>query len=293
MLCACPPDARPAAEYKTIGETNAMNEIRLIAMDLDGTMLNPQGEVSEKTREALTLAREKGIVTAACSGRYCENVSMLFLDSGLYGPVIGSNGAQTMDRPLGSMIFRHYIPADTARQIRETLDSLGADYYIFAQDRVVSSRKDMLHHSQIAMGDRIVAQSSVRFTLGPEAVDEAVERGIFKFFIRNNGELEEIRQELAAIPGACVTRSTPWNLEMMAEGVDKGLGLSELCGYLGIPLSQAMAFGDQENDLPMLLKAGMGVAMGNADAAVLERAKYRTLSNAEDGVAAMIRQVIG
>ena len=269
-----------------------MNQIRLIAMDLDGTMLNPKSEVSEETRKALTLAREKGIITAACSGRYCENVSILFLDSGLSGPVIGSNGAQMMDRPLGSLVRRHHISADSARQIRDTLDDMGTDYFIFAEGRVVSSREGAHHHSEISMGSKIVSRSSIRFTHGPEAVDEAIGRGIFKFYICNNGELEDTRTVLQAIPGAVVTRSTPWNLEMMAEGVDKGTGLSELCGYLGIPLSETMAFGDQENDLPMLEIAGMGVAMGNAEPMVLEKTVYHTLSNAEDGVAAMIRQMI-
>ena len=197
-----------------------------------------------------------------------------------------------MDRPLGALVRRHHISAASARQIRDTLDDMGTDYFIFAEGRVVSSREGAHHHSEISMGARIVSRSAIRFTHGPEAVDEAIERGIFKFYICNNGELEDTRTVLQAIPGTVVTRSTPWNLEMMAEGVDKGTGLSELCGYLGIPLSETMAFGDQENDLPMLEIAGIGVAMGNAEPMVLEKTAYHTLSNAEDGVAAMILKTI-
>ncbi len=274
------------------GDAAKMNEIRLIAMDLDGTMLNPKGQVSDATRKALAFAREKGVVTAACSGRYCENVSVLFLDNGLFGPVIGSNGAQTMDRPLGAMIRRHFIDPASASQIRETLDEMGTDYFIFADERVVSSQTGAHHHSEISMGEKILSQSSIRFTHGPEAVDEAIRRGIYKFYICNNGDLDDTREALRTIPGTVVTRSTPWNLEMMAAGVDKGTGLTELCEFLGIPLSQTMAFGDQENDLPMLEIAGMGVAMGNAEPMVLEKAAWRTLSNAEDGVAAMIQKTI-
>ncbi len=270
-----------------------MKTIRLIAMDLDGTMLDPRGEISAETRNALGRAREKGIVTAACSGRYCENVSVLLLDSGVYGPVVGSNGAQMMDEPMGRMVRRHFIAEETAARVRETLDELETDYFIFASERIVSSREDMHHHSEIGMGPRILSQSSVRFTHGPDAVDEAIRRGIYKFYICDNGELDETRLLLGAVPGANVTRSTPWNLEVMAGGVDKGTGLSELCEFLNIPLEQTMAFGDQENDLPMLLKAGMGVAMGNAEESVLRAAPYQTLSNAEDGVAAMVRRVTG
>lgn len=269
-----------------------MNDIRLIVTDLDGTLLNPEGKISAETREALLLARERGIVTAACSGRYCENVSLLFLDSGIQGPVIGSNGAQMMERPLGPMIRRHYIAQESAAQIRDTLDEMGTAYFIFADERVVSSREGAHHHSKISMGEKILSQTSVRFTYGPDAVEEAIRRGIYKFYICNNGELEETREILQRIPGAVVTRSTPWNLEMMAEGVDKGRGLLELCEYLNIPPSKAMAFGDQENDLPMLSKAGMGVAMGNAEPAVLKQTAWHTLSNAQDGVAAMIRRVL-
>ena len=256
-----------------------MKNIRLIAMDLDGTMLDPKGEVSAETKKALALARKRGVVTAACSGRYCENVSLIFLDNGLTGPVIGSNGAQMMDRPLGDMVRGHFIPPEVASRIRETLDDLGCDYFMFADRRVVSSKEGAHHHSEVSMGEKITSMSSVRFTHGPEAVDEAIRRGVYKFYVCNNGELGEVRETLQGIRGAAVTRSTPWNLELMAGGVDKGAGLAELCEYLNIPLSETMAFGDQENDLPMLLKAGMGVAMGNAEPMVLERTAYHTLSN--------------
>ena len=269
-----------------------MSEIRLIAMDLDGTLLNDQGTVSEENRKALALAREKGVITAACSGRYVENVSLIFMDNGLSGPIIGSNGAQASDVPLGSMIFRHFIAPDKAARIRETLDEMGTNYFIFADRLIVSNLDGAHHHSEISMGSRILSQTQVRFTHGPAAVDEAIGRGIYKFYICNNGELDDTREILAQIPGTVVTRSTPWNLEMMAEGVDKGTGLSELAAWLHIPMSQVMAFGDQENDLPMLLSAGMGVAMGNAEKQVLARAPYQTLPNTEDGVAAFIRKVI-
>ena len=270
-----------------------MSEIRLIIMDLDGTLLLDDGTVSPENRQALLDAQKRGVTIAVCSGRYCENASLVFLENGLSGPVVGSNGAQMMDTPMGTVRWKRFMAPASAARVRDTLDGIGAEYFLFADELVVTSNPAARHHSELSMGKKITELSAVRFGHGREAVDEALKRGIYKFYVRDNGDLPGVRRLLAGIPDANVTSSEPWNLEVMASGVDKGAGLTGLAAYLGLTPDQVMAFGDQENDLPMLTAAGVGVAMGNADEIVLEKAPYHTLTNNENGVAAFVRRMIG
>ena len=101
---------------------------------------------------------------------------------------------------------------------------------------------------------------------------------------------QAVRAKLEAMPEVLVTSSLPWNLELNAAGITKGSGMRNLCQYLGIEAEETMAFGDGENDWPMLEAAGIGVAMENGAPFLKERADRIAASNREDGVAEAIRQ---
>ena len=101
---------------------------------------------------------------------------------------------------------------------------------------------------------------------------------------------QAVRAKLEAMPEVLVTSSLPWNLELNAAGITKGSGLRNLCQYLGIEAEETMAFGDGENDWPMLEAAGIGVAMENGAPFLKERADRIAASNREDGVAEAIRR---
>ena len=101
---------------------------------------------------------------------------------------------------------------------------------------------------------------------------------------------EAVRKDLDRLSGLLVTSSMPWNLELNAAGVTKGSGLLQLSHFLGLSAEETMACGDGENDLPMLLAAGIGVCMENGASFVKKKADWITLSNDQDGVAAAIEQ---
>ena len=107
---------------------------------------------------------------------------------------------------------------------------------------------------------------------------------------QDEAKLERVRQELAALPGLDVTSSWSMNLELMPAGVDKGMAVAALAQRLGIGPVRVMALGDYDNDVSMLSYAGVSVAMANASEQARAAARYRTLSNDQDGVAYAIRR---
>lgn len=269
-----------------------MNDIRLIAMDLDGTLLQKNGTILPDTVRALKQAQERGVVIALASGRYPENASLFFLDYGLSGPVMGSNGAMLMDRPMGQTLALHNMKDQTAAMARERLDRIGAEYFIFAHKLVVTSRTDAVHHSEINDGERISRLGGVRFLHGPAGVNEALRMGLCKMYVFVRDNLREINEAVADIPDLQITRSGAYNVELMPRGIHKGSGITELARRLDIPLSAVMAFGDEENDLEMLTTVGWGVAMGNAPEHVRRQVGRVTAPFDDNGIARAIDRYV-
>ena len=269
-----------------------MNDIRLIAMDLDGTLLQRDGTILPETVSALQAAADCGVTLALASGRYPENASLYFMDHGLTGPVMGSNGAMLTDRPMGQTVALHTMREATASAVRRNLDAIGAEYFIFSHKLVVTSRQEAVHHSEINDGPRISRLGKVQFLHGPEGVDTALAVGVCKYYVFIQENLPRIMEAVGHIPDLLVTRSGQHNIELMPAGVHKGSGIAELAARLRIPLSQVMAFGDEENDLEMLTSVGYGIAMGNAPEQVRSRVSRTTAPFDQNGIAQAIRKYI-
>ena len=271
-----------------------MNRIRLIAMDLDGTLLASGGRILPETLRALRAAQARGVTLALASGRYPENAAAIFVDNGLIGPVMGANGAIIQDAPMGQTLFLHMMAKETAMAVREYLDGMLADYIIFSLKRVVTSRVGLTHRSELNDGPRMERLGGIRFGHGPEAVEMALKEGVCKFYVCEHPRLPEMAKSLRNVPGLLVTRSGVNNIELMPAGIHKGHGIGEMAKWLGVPMAEVMAFGDEENDLPMLTAVGFGVAMGNAPEHVRAQCAYATESNEENGIAhAIDRLVLG
>ena len=269
-----------------------MNDIRLIAMDLDGTLLQKDNTILPETLEALRAAKEKGVSIALASGRYAENAGLTLIDHDLQGCVMGANGAVIQDSPMGQTLYLHTIARETAEAARQCLDQMKARYIIFSYKLVATSEVGMTHRSEISDGPRIGRLGKVRFGHGRDAVDEALRIGACKFFIPDQPNLALLGPELRKIPELLITRSNEFNIELMPKGIHKGHGIAELARWLDIPLSSVMAFGDEENDLPMLTTVGYGVAMGNAPEHVKKQCAYVTDGFDENGIAHAVEKYV-
>ena len=268
-----------------------MNEsmpIRLIATDIDGTLLNSDHIIPEENIRAIRDAQKKGIIVAIASGRYVENVYLLLQQYGLSCHIIGVNGAKITD-PDRNALISHFIDPAAVQAVYQKLIELQMDYFIFGIDSVCTARQTVKHHSELSYG-KDIEKLGFHFYHGPEEAEKCCQNPVHKFFVCSNDRSDEVRAALQDIPGIELTRSSPRNVEINPAGVNKARGIEELAACFDIPLSQVMALGDEENDLPMLKAAGWGVAMGNGCESVKEAARFITDTNNQGGWAKAVRK---
>ena len=274
-------------------------KIRLISVDMDGTFLDPQGGITKKNLNAVKEAQAAGIIFSVATGRFYENAALVMKDNGLDCPLIAVNGGKITASPFGEVIAEHKMTKESAMEAFRILEEQQAEYYVFANGQVASRGLEDRHHAQIEFGDeRMLQEADTRFLYGADACLDLIDKGIYKFYVHAYRDIEKLGQIRFALEQgvnlSTLTHSGIYNIEIMPKGVDKGSGIAELAEYLGIGLDAVMAIGDQDNDLPMIRRAGWGVAMGNATDEVKQDARFVTLSNKEDGVShAVLRYALG
>ena len=275
-----------------------MKHVRLIALDMDGTLLlGDHQTVPQRNIDAIRRANAAGIHVCICTGRMLEDASDFTHRLNLPCMLIACNGTRISDAPLpeGRVIYKRSLEPEDAKRAIDLL----LPYHImmngFEDGRVTTIALAPGQHYHIA--DRALVE--VRY--GEEAMYAAAERGIMKLYLAEDGyagavDTENTRAARAAVqkalPHLQLTQSSPGNIEIMPENAGKGTALAFLANYLGFEREQVMAMGDAENDLSMLEYAYHSVAMANASPAVQKACRYQTLSNDECGVAAMIDRVL-
>lgn len=261
--------------------------IRLIASDVDGTLLSSQGIITKENIDAIHAAQEKGIVFAIASGRFPENVYVRMHQYGIHCPIIGVNGCHITDENLRT-IHTSSMPPQAAREVMDVLFDAKADFFMFNEHSLCTSHAGMPHHSEVSSPDEIKALG-FRYFHGKEEMLSSVNMPVQKYYICEGTRGDPLWKRLEQIPGIALTQSGDHNIEVIPAGVDKATGVAALADHYHIPLSQVMTLGDHENDIPMLAAAGWGVAMGNGTANAKAAARYTTKTNDENGLAHAIR----
>jgi Cof subfamily protein (haloacid dehalogenase superfamily) len=265
-----------------------MSAIRLIATDLDGTLLRGDGSISGRTRRALGWAREAGLAVVFVTARPPRDVHAIAEDLGITGMAVCSNGAILYDVATNRVIRREDFPSDLARQLVADLRQLDpAVRFATEHGHKVGYEPDFPRFF-----DDFVHHHEPR-------VDHAhrlCEEDLIKLLVHHPAHEADA---LAALigdstgPRAVVTRSGAEFVEIGLAGVSKASGLLHLAEDLGLGTHEIIAFGDMPNDLPMLKLAGRGVAVANAHPEVLAEVRETTHSNEDDGVAVMIEALLG
>lgn len=267
--------------------------MRLIATDVDGTLIRGDHTFTSRTRAAFQAARDAGIRVVAVSGRQPYSIGAMVKSSALMGTCIGSNGAVVTDLETRQILRQATVSVDTQRRIAEEMTRL------FPGLRVVSVRDG---------GDLYFAEEGYQGLSDPGQVetlwpieqriglrDEVLAEPSGKLVLRDDNfhpsELLAAARSLR-IDGFHATTSGAPFLEIGAAGVNKAATLAWLCDRWGIEAKDVIAFGDNLNDVEMLQFAGRGVAMGNALPETKEAADEVTASNEDDGVALVIESLL-
>lgn len=266
--------------------------IRLIASDLDGTLMAPDHmTVTQRTKNALLAMHEKGAKIAIATGRtlsFIENVTaqIPFVDYVIY-----SNGASVYDRTKKSVIYQNHIsPEDTAAAV-EMLSHFPVYYHIYAGGKIFVQNGREKYLGNLEMPDEFIKYLLSKF----EGCDDVAQRvrgmdaEIFDLFSMNGEDGEKILGWFDS-RGFITTSAVGSEVAVSVRGADKGTALKGLCEHLGIGANEVMAFGDAENDCPMLEFAEYSFAMDNGSDICKKSAKFSAPSNAYDGVAQMIEK---
>ena len=263
-----------------------MDDIRLIASDVDGTMLPRGGVISENLRNAVGQCRAKGIPFIIASGRWIGAMGDVIAQSGCAGmPLIIANGAAVLDGD-GQPLKEWFIDDADAPKVYDILR--GFDVQINGYGRnVLYCLNTAALKRRSSMIDGYIGMKDHRLVLEDRAAFE--NEGL-----RNAYKLEALSENPAIIAGVedalkdtglSVTHSSARNVEIMAPGVNKGAALHWLAEHLNIPAERCMAFGDNMNDFDLLSAAGWPVAVGNADRALKQIARIVAPADVDDGVA--------
>ena len=272
-----------------------MLDIRLIASEVDGTMLPRGGVISENLKRVIGLCRDRGIPFIIASGRWIGAMGDVLAQSGCEGmPLIIANGAAIIGGD-GQPLREWFLLDPDARRVYDIMR--GFDVQINGYGRgVLYCLNTAALKRRSAMIDSYIGGAGHRLVLEDRAIFEA--EGLHSAYkleaLSENPDIIGAVREALKDTGLTVTHSSARNVEVMAPGVNKGAALRWLAGHLSIPAETCMAFGDNMNDYDLLAAAGWPVAMGNADPALKAVARIVAPADTDDGVAKVIlERVLG
>ncbi|MBO4368338.1 MAG: HAD family phosphatase [Clostridia bacterium] len=270
--------------------------IKLVAMDLDGTLLNERSVLSERSIRALRACEARGTRMVIASGRGFESARIFARQAGLESPIICANGARVEASPFGPTLMEDLIPEELGRFTADAMFSSGIHFVCYA--RGVNYR---VHIHDKARGNMpALSPDGPAYTLRCcDDEREMFEKGAlcaYKFvaFAREEemDALRLLREKLERETDAAISSSWYDNVEVLAQGAGKGKALRFLADRYGLERDEVMAFGDQMNDMDMLGEAGWPVAMGNAVEELKAVSRLTAPANSEDGVASILEKYV-
>lgn len=262
---------------------------QLVAIDLDGTLLNSANQVSSANRQAIQQLTKQGVILAIATGRSQYSVKKIFQELGVDGYLIGQNGAQISRIEAGESELLYTQPLGNPAVF---------DSFQLALQTKVTVIANTLQMSYKLTQDTAQLVQEFQMTR-PDLVELSVEQMqdvLFKekltflkmaFISRDTSMLELLKNQFSE-KGLNAFFSDRNYIELIAEGVNKGASLQWLSHHLHIGRKEILAFGDQENDIEMLQYSGLGIAMGNAQRKIKEAADSVTSSNNDSGVAKVL-----
>lgn len=262
---------------------------KILFTDMDGTLLNSAKQISPRLHKLLQKMTAAGNRLVLSSGRTQDSIEKVMRYTGLSFPgilVISTNGNAVYDCDAHKFLFQKSVPRNIAQGIIDLAHKRGLHIQSYTDTHVVCERDDaeLAFYKKGTGMDALLTDDIMRVVQAPP-------NKLLAISLESRSCLEPLRRDVLARYGDTVTAlfSCDQYLEFFDKTAGKGNAVRYVCGYLNIPLSQAVAVGDAENDISMLDAAGVGAAMANADPAVKRHADFVTANdNDHDGVTEVI-----
>lgn len=269
---------------------------KLVAIDVDGTMLDSQKRISQENKEAIKNAINAGTHVVVCSGRIYAGAAVIGKEIGTKLPIITCNGARIKDMKTNDVLFNRSVPLHICEKVIDYCHEHNIYYHIYVGDIFFTERLAYTSLSFAKKNKELPEEDrmDIRIVEDMKKALREYSDDISKIVIIDEDPdiLAKTRSDLEKIKEIVLMSSGADNFEMMDAQVSKGAAVKFLAEKYGILQEEVMAIGDNENDLSMLEYAGLAVAMGNGEDYVKEIADFVTLSNDESGVAYAINKFV-
>lgn len=264
---------------------------KVLALDLDGTLTNCEKKITEKTKRAIMQMQQEGHCIVLASGRPTPGVLPIAKELCLAkydGYILSYNGAKMIRCKTGETVYQQTLPEDIVPELFSMADELGIGMMTYGAEGVIAN----MHHDEYMELEARINQIELHHYENPaEHITFTVNKCLGTAPVEIAPEIEK---KFAKRFGnrISVSRSEPFFIELVPQGIDKAFSLAKLCDILGCTKEDMIACGDGFNDVSMIEFAGLGVAMGNAQKPVKKVADYITRTNDEDGVAHVIHKFV-
>ena len=264
---------------------------KLVAIDMDGTLLREDKTISERTKNTIVSAREKGVTVVLATGRPIQGVSRYLEELNMYTEkdyVLTYNGALIQKTESKESVAKIALKGEDFHYLKKLSDKLGVHIHAFSEKQGLITPKNSKYTEVEADINKIEIHEINMDDISDDEV-------MIKIMMIDEPEI--LSKAMDKLPKEVydkytVVRSAPFFLEFLNKSVNKGVGVEMLAKHLGVKREEVMTFGDAGNDIHMIEYAGLGVAMGNAFDEIKEAADYITDSNNNDGVAKAIEKFI-
>ncbi|SHJ36857.1 hypothetical protein SAMN02745975_01933 [Geosporobacter subterraneus DSM 17957] len=261
---------------------------KMVAIDLDDTLLDNDNQISRQNKEVIERLLDKGMIVTIISGRSYASIKR-YVDLLRLKHLCGSlNGASIILPENDEIVYRRAIHHDICRELIIEIEPLGVHINYYHDSKVLSSK-------QTKQAEAYMQLTNIEIDYVSSLKEYSREYAATKILlIDDNEKLEPIRQKISPkfIENVNISYSKPIFLEIFNKDVSKGKALQYIAEYYGIQREEIIAIGDGETDISMIEYAGIGIAMGNSSQRVKEKANYIAETNQQNGVAKILEKLI-
>ncbi|NTW72758.1 MAG: HAD family phosphatase [Eubacteriaceae bacterium] len=272
-------------------------EIKLLAVDMDGTLLRNKHEIAPAVKMAVRQTIEKGVKVVIATGRIYPSAKFYANMLETKSAVISCNGAEIREYESNDLIGMYPLKADALKTVIDVFSEYKVSYQMYGNNVYYTTKMSELLQKYVDWNknqrdeDKII----INFIEDPYEILK-IGVPIYKVLLYQDShrlsQFDEIIDRINRIPHIHSVRSMTDSVDIVDSSVNKGNALKTISEYYKIPMGNILAIGDNDNDKEMIKLAGIGVAMGNAEKEIKEIADYVTSSNLEDGVAEAIQKFI-